>query len=103
MKYRATSTPEELLQAWNTPNDVVDASLSIPGPNKFIPDDFSLVCERSTEKGSGRDGGGSIRKGSPGDCTAESSVLGEGTVVVEPRKGENKDEQKVSIVSGLSR
>lgn len=82
MKYRATPTPEELLQTWNTPNDVVDASLSIPGPNKFIPDDFSLVCERSTEKGGGCDGG------SLGDSTAESSVLGEGTTVVEPRKGE---------------
>lgn len=101
VKYRAAPTPEELLQAWNTPNEVVDASLSIPGPNKFIPDDFSLVCDRSTDsivEGNNEKGGdcegGSIRKGSPGDPTAESSVLEEGTTVVEPQKGETKIKRK---------
>ena len=44
VKYGAAPTPPELIRAWGSPND--DSALSVPGPNVFIPDDFSLVCDR---------------------------------------------------------
>eukprot|EP00903_Cladosiphon_okamuranus_P013078 g12199.t1 len=51
--YGAFPTPDELLQAWSAPNEAAEKCLKLPGPNIFIPDDFSLVCDREVEGISG--------------------------------------------------
>lgn len=44
--YGVSPTPPELLHSWQTPDEAIESSLKLPGPNVFIPDDFSLVCDR---------------------------------------------------------
>ncbi|CAB1115801.1 unnamed protein product [Ectocarpus sp. CCAP 1310/34] len=49
--YRVSPTPAKLLQAWSNPSDRLESRLKLPGPNVFIPDDFSLVCDREGQNG----------------------------------------------------
>ncbi|CAN0497743.1 unnamed protein product, partial [Ectocarpus sp. 8 AP-2014] len=43
--YGVSPTPAKLLQAWSNPSERLESRLKLPGPNVFIPDDFSLVCD----------------------------------------------------------
>ncbi len=51
--YGVSPTPPELLEAWSRPNEAAERCLKLPGPNIFIPDDFSLVCDRDSDSDSG--------------------------------------------------
>ncbi|CAN0295700.1 unnamed protein product, partial [Hapterophycus canaliculatus] len=51
--YGVSPTPAELLRSWQTPDEAIESSLKLPGPNVFIPDDFSLVCDRENAPAQG--------------------------------------------------
>ena len=65
MDYDASPTPPDLLRSWTQPDAAVDSSLQLPGPNVFIPDDFSLVCDR-LDSGGGGGVGGNVNDGGGG-------------------------------------
>lgn len=58
MPYGVSPTPTDLLQSWSTPDEAVESSLKLPGPNVYIPDDFSLVCDKQAETEAAASGGG---------------------------------------------
>lgn len=49
VKYWVTPTPPDLLRAWADDSKTTDQALRLPEPNHFIPNDFSLVSERSAD------------------------------------------------------
>lgn len=55
ISFAAYPTPPELLRSWGDDTKAIDPSLALPGPNLFIPDDFSLVCDRGTDVASSDD------------------------------------------------
>eukprot|EP00752_Nemacystus_decipiens_P005957 g5379.t2 len=88
--YGVSPTPDELLQAWSAPNEAAEKALKLPGPNIFIPDDFSLVCDKEAEAMSGTDsaleGDAEIKDGS--STRQETAKAGEGRALAEKdRKG----------------
>lgn len=76
MPYGVSPTPPDLLEAWSRPNEAAERCLKLPGPNIFIPDDFSLVCDRDS------DGGGAVEGGGEGEGEGATA-----TKVVDPEEG----------------
>lgn len=82
--YGVSQTPDNLLQAWRTPGEAIERSLKLPGPNVYIPDDFSLVCDKQVEAAAeGSDSGGSARKekGNDGDNSNSISISDDGAAM----------------------
>lgn len=74
MPYGVSPTPDELLRSWSGPNEAADKSLKLPGPNIFIPDDFSLVCDREAEAILGGSGSASASGGALESAAAAGGV-----------------------------
>lgn len=75
MPYGVSPTPDELLQAWSGPNEAAEKCLKLPGPNIFIPDDFSLVCDTEAEASSTLQG--DATKAGEGRALAQEDGRGE--------------------------
>ncbi|CAN0237812.1 unnamed protein product [Ectocarpus fasciculatus] len=61
--YGVSPTPAKLLQAWSNPAEGLESRLKLPGPNVFIPDDFSLVCDREDQDGGSDSNSGATAAG----------------------------------------
>lgn len=95
VQYRVSRTLPELLRFWgaaDTDGDgggrwkgISPSSLHLPEPNRFVPDDFSLVCDKiegdrvatESEETMRKDAGGvdsDSRGASTGDATVDSAL-----------------------------
>ena len=97
MPYGVSPTPDDLLQAWSGSNESAEKALRLPGPNIFIPDDFSLVCDREAEAmggiGSEGDAGVEVKDGSSAGQDAAKAREGR-SLAAEDRRGESERERE---------
>lgn len=93
MQYRASRTLPELLQFWGAAGMNVDdsthwkginaSSLHLPEPNRFIPDEFSLVCDKLEGERDLAESGENMRKDTNadgGDIDYRETFTGDATV-----------------------